>query len=539
MSIDIQILNFYLFYIGKNQKSKIVNLKSKISMPLAIVNSIASWFLKQRIHQIELFLKYPNEVQEELLMNLIRSSEETVYGKQYDYASIKSYKTFTDRVPISSYQDLEPYIERTRQGEQNVLWNTPVKWFAKSSGTTNAKSKFIPVSSEALEDCHYKGSKDLLCLYLNNNEESEMFVGKSLRLGGSSQIYENNNTFFGDLSAILIENMPIWAEFSSTPSSKISLMSEWETKMSAIIKETINENVTSFAGVPSWMLVLMNKVLEETGKTNLMEVWPNLEVYFHGGVSFDPYRDQYQKILPQSQFKYYEIYNASEGFFAIQDLNNSSDLLLMLDYGIFYEFIPMDTFGTPDQKAIRLADVELFKNYAMVITTNGGLWRYLIGDTVRFTSLDPYRVRVSGRTKHHINVFGEELMVENTDQAIAKACKMTQTEIVDYTVAPVFMKDKEKGAHEWMIEFKKEPQDIAAFQKILDDTLQSLNSDYEAKRYNNMTLNPLVINVARERLFYDWLKENDKLGGQHKIPRLSNKRDYLEQLKKMQSLINH
>jgi hypothetical protein len=303
--------------------------------------------------------------------------------------------------------------------------------------------------------------------------------------------------------------------------------------MSAIIKETINENVTSFAGVPSWMLVLMNKVLEETGKTNLMEVWPNLEVYFHGGVSFDPYREQYHKILPKNQFKYYEIYNASEGFFAIQDLNNSSDLLLMLDYGIFYEFIPMDTFGTPDQKAVRLSDVQLFKNYAMVITTNGGLWRYLIGDTVRFTSLNPYRIRVTGRTKHHINVFGEELMVENTDQAIAKACQITQTEVVDYTVAPIFMKDKEKGAHEWMIEFKKKPKDITAFQKALDDTLQSLNSDYEAKRYNNMTLNPLVINVARERLFYDWLKESNKLGGQHKIPRLSNKRDYLEQLKKM------
>ncbi len=345
-------------------------------MPLSIINSIASWFLKQRIHQIELFLKYPNEVQEELLMNLLRSSENTTVGKQYDYGSIKSYPQFVERVPISSYEDLEPLIERTRQGEQNVLWETPIKWFAKSSGTTNAKSKFIPVSNEALEDCHYKGSKDLLCLYLNNNEDSEMFLGKSLRLGGSSQIYENNNTFFGDLSAILIENMPIWAEFSSTPSNKVSLMSEWETKMSAIINETITENVTSFAGVPSWMLVLMNKVLEQTGKNHLMEVWPDLEVYFHGGVSFDPYREQYQKILPKNNFKYYEIYNASEGFFAIQDLNYSSDLLLMLDYGIFYEFIPMDTFGTPNQKVVRLSEVELFKNYAMVITTNGGLWRY-------------------------------------------------------------------------------------------------------------------------------------------------------------------
>ena len=503
-------------------------------MPIPIINSIASWVLKQRIHQIELFLKYPHEVQEELLMNLIRRAENTVIGAQYDFSSVTSYTTFSERVPVSSYEDLQPLIERTRQGEQNVFWDAPIKWFAKSSGTTNAKSKFIPVSNDALEDCHYKGSKDLLCLYLNNNEDSELFLGKSLRLGGSSQIYEDKETLFGDLSAILIENMPIWAEFSSTPSNKISLMSEWETKLTAIINETKNENVTSFAGVPSWMLVLMNRMLEETGKGNLLEVWPNLEVYFHGGVSFEPYREQYQKLLPKSDFKYYEIYNASEGFFAIQDLNDSSDLLLMLDYGIFYEFIPMDTFGTPNQKIIRLADVELFKNYAIVITTNSGLWRYLIGDTVRFTSLNPYRIRVSGRTKHHINVFGEELMVENTDQAIAKACQLTQTEVVDYTVAPIFMDGKEKGAHEWMIEFKQNPSDLAQFQKIVDDTLQSLNSDYEAKRYNNMTLNPVIINLARPHLFYDWLKERDKLGGQHKIPRLSNQREYLEQLKGLQ-----
>ena len=503
-------------------------------MPIPIINSIASWVLKQRIHQIELFLKYPNEVQEELLMNLIRRAENTVIGAQYDFSSITSYTTFSERVPVSTYEDLQPLIERTRQGEQNVFWDTPIKWFAKSSGTTNAKSKFIPVSNDALEDCHYKGSKDLLCLYLNNNEDSDMFLGKSLRLGGSSQIYEDKETLFGDLSAILIENMPIWAEFSSTPSNKISLMSEWEQKLTAIINETKNENVTSFAGVPSWMLVLMNRMLEETGKGNLLEVWPNLEVYFHGGVSFEPYREQYQKLLPKSDFKYYEIYNASEGFFAIQDLNDSSDLLLMLDYGIFYEFIPMETFDTPNQKIIRLADVELFKNYAVVITTNSGLWRYLIGDTVRFTSLNPYRIRVSGRTKHHINVFGEELMVENTDQAIAKACQLTQTEIVDYTVAPIFMDGKEKGAHEWMIEFKQNPKDVVQFQKILDETIQSLNSDYEAKRYNNMTLNPLVINLARPHLFYDWLKERDKLGGQHKIPRLSNQREYLEQLKELQ-----
>ncbi|MES2410247.1 MAG: GH3 auxin-responsive promoter family protein [Bacteroidota bacterium] len=502
-------------------------------MPIPLINSIASWVLKQRIHQIELFLKYPHEVQDELMMNLIRSSEETVIGQKYDFESIKSYQTFAERIPVSSYEDLEPMIELTRKGAQNVFWNTSIKWFAKSSGTTNAKSKFIPVSNEALEDCHYKGSKDLLCMYLNNNENSEMFLGKSLRLGGSSQIYENNNTYFGDLSAILIENMPIWAEFSSTPSNKISLMHEWESKLTHIINETKNENVTSFAGVPSWMLVLLNRIMTETGIQDLSELWPNLEVYFHGGVSFEPYREQYKKILPHNNFKYYEIYNASEGFFAIQDLNYSNDLLLMLDYGIFYEFIPMDTFGTENQKVIRLADVELFKNYAMVITTNAGLWRYLIGDTVRFTSLSPYRIRVSGRTKHYINVFGEELMVENTDMALAKTCSALDCEVKDYTVAPIFMHDKEKGAHEWMIEFKKHPEDIQLFQKTLDENLQSLNSDYEAKRYNNMTLNPLTVNVARENLFYDWLKENNKLGGQHKIPRLSNERDYLEQLKRM------
>ena len=503
-------------------------------MPLTIINSFASWVLKQRIHQIELFLKYPNEVQEELLMNLIQSAKYTTVGRQYEFDSILSYNTFCNRVPITSYEEIEPLIERTRKGEQNLFWNTPIKWFAKSSGTTNAKSKFIPVSNEALEDCHYKGSKDLLCMYLNNNENSEMFLGKSLRLGGSSQIHEDKNSYFGDLSAILIENMPIWAEFSSTPNNKISLMSHWETKIAAIINETKKENVTSFAGVPSWMLVLMNKMLEETGKKSLLEIWPNLEVYFHGGVSFEPYREQYKNILPKSDFKYYEIYNASEGFFAIQDLNYSEDLLLMLDYGIFYEFIPMDIFGSENQKAIRLADVELNKNYAIVITTNSGLWRYLIGDTVRFTSLNPYRIRVTGRTKHHINVFGEELMIENTDKALAEACKLTHSEIIDYTVAPVFMKDKEKGAHEWMIEFKTAPNDMVLFQKILDETLQSINSDYEAKRHNNMTLNPLIINVARANLFYDWLKERDKLGGQHKIPRLSNSRDYLEQLKNMQ-----
>lgn len=479
---------------------------------------------------MELFLKYPHEVQEELLFSLIKSAEATQIGKKYDFSSVKNYTTFSERVPIASYEELEPLIELTRKGEQNVFWHSNIKWFAKSSGTTNAKSKFIPVSAEALENCHYKASKDLLCLFLNNNEDSQLFTGKSLRLGGSKQLYEDNNTFFGDLSAILIDNMPIWAEFSSTPSSKISLMGDWETKLPAIINETVNENVTSLAGVPSWMLVLLQKALETTGKSNLLEVWPNAEVYFHGGVSFEPYKEQYKKLFPKESFKYYEIYNASEGFFAIQDQNGSDELLLMLDYGIFYEFIPMDTFGTLNQRVIRLNQVELHKNYALVITTNSGLWRYLIGDTIRFTSLNPYRIKVTGRTKHHINVFGEELMVENTDTALAKTCKTFNCEMVDYTVAPIFMTNNQKGAHEWMVEFKNPPEDIAKFTQALDENIQALNSDYEAKRYNNMTLNPLVLHVARTNLFYDWLKQQDKLGGQHKVPRLSNERTYLERL---------
>lgn len=499
-------------------------------MPLPIINSIATWILKKRIHQMELFIKYPNEVQNELLFNLVKTAENTLLGKKYDFKSIKTYQDFTERVPVSSYEEFEPFIEQTRQGAQNIFWPSTIKYFAKSSGTTNAKSKFIPVSNEALENNHYKASKDLLALYLNNNEDSQMFTGKSLRLGGSKQLYENNNTFFGDLSAILIDNMPIWAEFSSTPSNKVSLMSDWETKLPAIVNETINENVTSLAGVPSWMMVLLNKALEETNKSNILEIWPNAEVYFHGGVSFDPYREQYKKLFPKESFKYYEIYNASEGFFALQDTNHVNELLLMLDYGIFYEFIPMDTFGKWDQKVIPLNEVEINKNYAIVITTNSGLWRYLIGDTIRFTSTNPYRIKVTGRTKHHINVFGEELMIENTDQAISKTSQQLNCEVLDYTVAPVFMVDKTKGSHEWIIEFKENPIDINLFAELLDKNLQELNSDYEAKRTNNMTLNPLKINIARKNLFYDWLKAQDKLGGQHKVPRLSNNREYMDNL---------
>jgi len=499
-------------------------------MALSIINSIVSWILKKRIHQIELFIKYPHDVQNELLLNLIQRAKYTEVGKKYDFSSVFTYEQFADRVPVATYEDVEPMIERSRKGETNIFWPEPIKYFAKSSGTTNAKSKFIPVSADALENCHYKAGKDMLCLYLNNNEDSQLFTGKSLRLGGSKQLYEDNNTVFGDLSAILIDNLPLWAELGSTPSNKISLMSEWNEKMKAIVKETKNENVTSLLGVPSWLLVLLNNVLQDTEKTNLLELWPNVEVYFHGGISFEPYRDQYKKMFPKDSFRFYENYNASEGFFAIQDRNNADDMLLMLDYGIFYEFISMDTFGTSNQKIVSLEGVELHKSYAVVITTNAGLWRYLIGDTIRFTSLNPFRIKITGRTKHYINVFGEELMIENTDTAIAKTAKEFKVDVVEYTVAPIFMKDKQKGAHEWMIEFKENPVDLKAFTTRLDENIQLVNSDYEAKRYNSMTLNELVLNVAKPNLFHIWLSKKDKLGGQNKIPRLSNDRSYLEQL---------
>ena len=501
-------------------------------MPLPIVNSIATWFLKKRIHQIDLFLKYPIDVQEELLKGLINKAKHTEIGNQYDFNSIKTYADFAERIPVTTYEDNESNYERARKGESNIFWPTPIKWFAKSSGTTNAKSKFLPVSNESLEECHYAASKDLLCLYLNNNPNSELFLGKSLRLGGSKELYKENGTVFGDLSAILIDNMPFWAEFSSTPSNEVSLMPDWETKMQAIVDETINENVTSLLGVPSWVLVLLNQVIETTGKNNLFEIWPNLEVYFHGGVSFDPYLEQYKKLLPKNNFLYYETYNASEGFFAIQDRNNSKELLLMLDYGIFYEFIPMDTYDSTEEIIIPLSEVKLGKNYAIVITTNAGLWRYKIGDTVRFTSINPFRIKVTGRTKHHINVFGEELIIENAEAALRKAAKLTHSEIIDYTAGPIFMEGKEKGAHEWIIEFKKYPDDIDTFNQLLDAFLQEVNSDYEAKRYRNITLKFPKIHTARKDLFKDWLKQNDKLGGQHKIPRLSNSREFLEELLK-------
>jgi len=502
-------------------------------MPFSFFNTLASWILKKRHHQMDLFIKYPHEVQQEVLLNLIERAKNTFIGKTYRFNEITDYDSFIKRVPIKKYEDIEPLITRTRKGEQNLFWPTPIQWFAKSSGTTNAKSKFIPVSQESLDDCHFNAGKDMLGLYMFNNANAALFAGKGLILGGSSEVYKDTNSHFGDLSAIIIENLPFWADYGSAPSQEVALMSDWETKLDAIVNETINENITSLAGVPSWMLVLLQRVLEVTGKDNILEVWPNLEVYFHGGVNFNPYREQYHKLIPKETFKYFEVYNASEGFFAIQDQNHSYDLLLMLDYGIYYEFIPMDDYKGAASKAIPLRAVKKGVNYAMVITTNGGLWRYLIGDTVKFTCLKPYRIRITGRTKHFINVFGEELIIENAEEGLKHACQQTGAAVLEYTVAPIFMKNKNKGAHEWMIEFSTPPKDLAYFTELLDNALKSLNSDYEAKRYINITLNKPQINIARKNLFYDWLKSQNKLGGQHKVPRLCNTRKLMDALLKM------
>jgi len=499
-------------------------------MAFQIINSIISWFLKKRKHQIELFLKYPTDVQQELLLKLTQTAKNTEFGKKHDFSSIKNYRHFAENVPIQKYETFEPLIERCRKGEQNLFWPSKIKWFAKSSGTTNAKSKFIPLSDDALEYCHLKAGKDMLCLYINNNQNTQLFTGKGLRLGGSSEVYQDNDSYFGDLSAIITENLPFWADFSSAPSQQVALMSEWETKMEAIIDETIHENITSLVGVPSWMLVLLNRVLEKTGKDNILEVWPNLEVYFHGGVNFNPYREQYKKLIPKADFKYYETYNASEGFFAIQDRNNSKELLLMLDYGIFYEFIDMKNYKGENSIAIPLSEVKKDIDYALIITTNGGLWRYMIGDTVRFTSTNPYRIKITGRTRHYINVFGEELNIENVEDALKLTCEKTSAVITDYTVAPIFMEGTKNGGHEWVIEFKKAPENLNFFTEMLDNSLKSINSDYEAKRYNNMTLGMPRVHVANQGLFYDWLKLKGKLGGQHKVPRLSNKRDFMDEL---------
>ena len=487
--------------------------------------------MKKRIHQMELFMKYPHEVQDEWLKKLVSSARDTEWGKKHQYASVKTPKDFKARVPVQDYDDIKPYVERLRKGEQNLLWNSDIRWFAKSSGTTSDKSKFIPMSEESLVECHFKGGKDLLSIYCNNHPDTLLFNGKCLALGGSHQINSvSNESFYGDLSAIIMQNLPFWAEFIRTPDLSIALMDNWEEKIEKLVKATIVEDVTNISGVPTWTIVLAKRILEVTGASNLLEVWPHLELFVHGAVSFIPYREQIKQLMPAHKVNYLETYNASEGFFGIQDSNNSDELLLMLDYGIYYEFMPLEELGKEYPSTVQLNDVQRNVNYALVISTNSGLWRYLIGDTIIFTSLNPYRIKITGRTKHFINAFGEELIIDNAEKAIAFACNNTGAVVKEYTAGPIYFSNEENGGHEWLIEFHKHPEDLNLFSDILDKSLQSLNSDYEAKRFANIALKKPLIKSLPENTFYDWLKSKGKLGGQHKVPRLSNDRKYVDEI---------
>jgi hypothetical protein len=489
--------------------------------------------MKKRIHQIELFLKYPHDVQEEWRDYLIKKGRETQYGEDHGFDGIKSREDFCQRVPVVSYEDLFPYIERQLKGEDSVLWPGEIRWFAKSSGTTNSRSKFIPVSNEALEDCHYKAGKDLLSIYLNNYPDAQMFDGKGLVIGGSQQLNQydtNSKSYYGDVSAVLLKNLPWWAQMARTPSLDIALMDEWESKIEKMIEATSHENVTNISGVPTWTFVLLERMLEATGKKNILEVWPNLEVFFHGAVSFTPYRELFQRLIPSDDMRYMETYNASEGFFGIQDQTDSEEMLLMLDYGIYYEFIPMGDWDKENPKLLSLDEVEEGRHYAMVITTNGGLWRYKIGDTVKFTSTNPFRIKISGRTKHFINAFGEELIINNAEEGIAEACQKTHATIDNFTAAPMFLGEGQRGGHEWIIEFIKEPDDLERFTIILDEKLREVNSDYDAKRHKDIALTLPKVHSAPQGTFYHWMKKRGKLGGQNKVPRLSNDRDYIDDL---------
>lgn len=498
---------------------------------MQIINSLVNWLNVKRMYQIELFRNHPLDVQQEQLFKLISKAEDTEWGKKYDYQSVESIEDFQKRVPVSRYENMKPYIDRLLKGEKDVLWPGTIKWFAKSSGTTSDKSKFIPVSKESLENCHFRGGKDTLAIYFSNYPDSRLYSGKGLTLGGSQQINKiNNKSFYGDLSAILIDNAPFWTYFVKTPRQDIALMAEWEEKLEKITETTIKENITNINGVPSWMLVLLKHVLKKTGKNNILEVWPNLELFVHGGVSFGPYKEHFRKLLPSDNVHYMEAYNASEGFFAIQDSPYRKDMLLMLDYGVFYEFIPMDELEKEHPEALTLDEVETEQNYAIVISTNGGLWRYMIGDTVQFTSLYPHKIKITGRTKHFINAFGEEVIIDNAEKALDSACNKTGALIREYTGAPVYMGTESKGKHEWMIEFEKDPDDFKHFIKSLDETLQSINSDYEAKRYKDITLEAPIVHEAKPGLFYQWMKKKGKLGGQNKVPRLSNDRKYIDEL---------
>ncbi len=499
---------------------------------MAILSSVVSWLMKKRMHQIELFIKYPHDVQAEWFRRLINHGKSTEWGRKYDYRSIKTYQQYTQNVPISKYEDIKPYIDRLRNGEQNILWPEEIRWFAKSSGTTSSKSKFIPVSNSSLEECHFKGGKDMLSLYVNNFPDTEVFDGKGLVMGGSHNITEVNNESYydGDLSAILIQNLPFWAQFMKTPNLSTALMDEWESKIEKMAAETMTHDVTSISGVPSWTLVLLKRILELTQKQYITDVWPNLEVFFHGGVNFDPYRQQFLSLIRDGSINYMETYNASEGFFGIQDQAKVYELLLMLDYGVFYEFVPVDQLDSDNPQSYQLGEVEKDRNYALVISTNAGLWRYMIGDTIRFTSLNPYRIKITGRTKNFINAVGEELIVDNAENALTVACGKCKVTINEYTASPLYFDGNEKASHEWLIEFNENPSDLDYFSETLDNALKSLNSDYEAKRYHNMVLKEPVVRVMKKGTFYTWLKQNNKLGGQHKVPRLSNNRDISEEI---------
>lgn len=503
---------------------------------MAIINSIFTWIMKKRIHQIELFMKYPHDVQAEWFHSLISTAQATKWGKQYGYESIVTPEQYKERVPIQDYNSLKPYIDRMLTGEQNVLWPSEIKWFAKSSGTTSDRSKFIPVSREALEDCHYQGGKDMLSVYCHNRPDTRIMTGKSVVLGGSSQIINiNSNSYYGDLSSIILRNLPFWAEYNRTPSIEVTLNPDFEEKIETVAQITCKENVTNLAGVPTWNIVLAKRILEITGKSNLLEVWPNLEFYCHGGVSFRPYKEQFRKLIPSDSMYYLENYNASEGYFALQDQPDSEDLLLMLDYGIYYEFLPIEHLHDEHPVTLRLDEVELDKNYALVISTNAGLWRYKVGDTIKFVSLSPYRIQITGRTTQYINTFGEEVIVDNTDNALAHACELTGAIARDYTAGPIYFSEGRSGAHEWMIEFERQPDDFQRFCELLDAKLRELNSDYDAKRYKDMALGFPVIHNLPDGTFYRWMKERGKLGGQNKVPRLANERGYIEGIAKLLS----
>jgi hypothetical protein len=500
---------------------------------MSIISPAFKGFIKLRQSAIDNFTHNPIDTQQQVFNDLIGSAQFTEYGKKYDFEHISSIADFQKTVPINDYETLKPYIHRILEGNQNILWPSPITWFAKSSGTTSDKSKFIPVSKESLDDTHFRGSKDVLALYLREYPESKLTSGKCLLLGGSHQVNQlNGASFFGDLSAVMLQNMPYAAQLFRLPELSIALMAEWEEKIERMAHSTITENVTYIAGVPTWTIVLIKRIFEITGKTNLIEVWPNLELYIHGGVNFTPYRRQFEQFIPSSKMHYRETYNASEGFFAAQDREDEEGMLLFLNHGIFYEFMPTEEYGKERPRTLTLKEVELNKNYALVISTNGGLWRYLVGDTIQFTSLDPFRIKVSGRLKHYINAFGEEVIVDNADNAIAIACAETGASVVDYSAAPVYMTGESGGAHEWIIEFDRLPVSLERFTTILDKSLQAVNSDYEAKRYKDIALRMPIVHQMPADGFKRWLKDKGKLGGQHKVPRLSNERKYLEEMLK-------